>query len=322
MSSAAAKLELAALGTHWWLDWSDDLGKVRGQGLAAELRAEIRRFEQDYSRFQPTSWVGRLNSGEQLSQFPSELWELLEFARALFAETGGVFTVAAGATLRQWGYDRGQNMPFLPAGSPEVAGIESIAAASASEWSAIFTHYSPSRLQLRPGVSLDFGGFGKGWLIDNLSAICESCSLADYLVNGGGDIRMRGTRNLPTLLADPRDPSRYLGEIPSGDWALAASSPAQRRWRAKDNQVKDHFVRASGASGELRASFVQMSLQTPLPVWASQRPATIADVAATCLFILPAKTSWPIVKNWGVESLLLFADDSLWQSPGYRATLN
>jgi thiamine biosynthesis lipoprotein len=78
---------------------------------------------------------------------------------------------------------------------------------------------------------LDFGGFVKGWTVDQTADLLP----ANAVVDAGGDVLLRGAgpdgRGWIVDVEDPSDPSREVVTLRVRDRAVATSAPNRRRWR-------------------------------------------------------------------------------------------
>ena len=249
--------ELDALGTRWLVEPLG--GSVLSDELQQQLTDHIRRFEQTYTRFTDTSLLGRLNKDKSLAKPPQELQDMLVFARNLQQQTEGVFNISVGGELVRRGYGRTKDYGVV----------------SGTFWDVV--NITEEHVTIPPGVTLDFGGFGKGWLIDQLGELLRSSGVEQFIINGGGDILVWSDQPVELALQHPYDPSKSVGSTRITHGALAVSSSVKRSWH-KDGQRQHHIIDPrTGAPSEsdVVTSYIRAD------------SALVADVCATILLIAP-----------------------------------
>ena len=285
------------LGTHWWVTTEQNISSAAAVDTAEILAATIRNFELNYSRFLQESFVGQLNQGNSLGDFPSELYEMALWGETLRVLSKGYFTLAAGSILRNLGYDSGYSFTASTLLTQEVGSP--------------FAVLTPEEIQLIPERQLDLGGIGKGWLIDSLAQILEQKGISSYCVNGGGDAFVVGTEQ-NFALEHPFEQGQAIGEITVRSGAIAASGGAKRRWRDRETGLERHHLvdPFTGETSNRRAG-----------VFTSAPTAKQADAASTLLYLVPDELVPTVAKELHAEYLLVQHDGSSLCSPGYCAKL-
>lgn len=143
---------------------------------AQEAFVLVDRLEEDLSRFQPTSYIsqlGRLTAGESLRVSP-EAYECLVLAKAVWTETAGAFdvTVRGEATEPQDDWrSQMSDLEFIDGHGIQVA-AEGV------------------------GVSVDLGGIGKGFAVDEITQFFNEHEIANALIDAGGST-LYGLGTLP-----------------------------------------------------------------------------------------------------------------------------
>ncbi len=250
--------EFDAIGTHWWIEI------VSRQQFSAHLKKTIdntaEQFNQRYSRFREDSLVSELFRTKRLSNPPAEMVRMLEFAKEMHAVSEGAFDSTVGNTLHRFGY-----------------GKRSIARSVNLDhfWDEIVI--TPAEIILPEYVMLDFGGFGKGWLIDQLVRDMKLAGIREFIVNGGGDLYVQAKEPILFKLEDPYDTTTSIGNIKIQQGALAGSNTLKRTWE-DSGKIKHHIIdphQQDSSDTGVVASYVAAS------------SATIADTMATILILRP-----------------------------------
>ncbi|HTK39464.1 MAG TPA: FAD:protein FMN transferase [Patescibacteria group bacterium] len=248
--------EFDAIGTHWWCE---SLSKPISDDLQREIIQYCDQFDQAYSRFIDSSYIGILNTAKTLSSPPAELLQLFAFAKELYDVSNGAFDITVGGTLHAQGYGSRALGSQVCSDFWERAG------------------FTREQITIPHDAVVDFGGFGKGWLIDALVAIFRAHGHSRFIINGGGDMFVEHTKPVHIALEDPADPSVSLGTI-ALTGGFASSSQQKREWYTADGQRKAHII------DPVTNDMAEPAVST---VFVQAPSALIADAMATILFLRP-----------------------------------
>lgn len=162
---------IEGLGTFWYFE----LERGRELQILPILKNTIREFNQNYSRFDENSLVSQLNKNKELEVDNEEFIELLRLGIIYYTKTNKIFNFLLEGQLTNLGYDKDytfqekNNQLKLPSPSLDLI-------------------IQNKTIFLKKG-GVDFGGFGKGFLIDKISKILQSqFQLQNFIINAGGDI--------------------------------------------------------------------------------------------------------------------------------------
>jgi len=250
------------LGTIWWFEIFDareeDTKKIESRIIEV-----IDNFEANYSRFISNSYVSILNSTRVLPDPSSEMLDMCNVAFSAYDATQGVFNVAVGDYLEKTGYD--SNYSFR---SQETSTIPDLRNAIS---------FSKKEIKLNlENAGLDFGGLGKGYLIDRLASVLQDeFGIKYFLINGGGDMYVTSEHGKPITIA-LQDPStgKNIGTTQIQNQGFASSSPVLRQWVDQEGVRHDHLV-------------ISQTTNNKETVYVTALSATQADIWATSLSIEP-----------------------------------
>jgi thiamine biosynthesis lipoprotein len=172
--------EHTALGSTIFLTLVTDADAGYATATLHHLTAQIDRFEQQFSRFKEDSELTAFNrrAGERTPISPA-FRQLLETAQAYHAHTAGLYNPFILPALQRAGYRSSWPSPHDPTSidftSRTVAPGTSLEIGK--DWA-----------RIPPNTALDFGGIGKGYLLDMLVHTLAAESLDGYWLSLGGDI--------------------------------------------------------------------------------------------------------------------------------------
>jgi thiamine biosynthesis lipoprotein len=191
--------------------------------------AEVRRIEAKYSRYREDSIVSRINAAAGSGQavtVDDETAGLLDFADALYVQSGGRFDITSGVLRRAWDFRSGR--------LPDPRRLEALV--SLIGWSRVRRARGAdgtwSVALPAEGMEIDFGGFGKEYAADRAAALLVSAGARGGFVNLGGDLRVIGpdAHGAPWRfgIQHPRAADGVIGSIELAHGALATSGDYER----------------------------------------------------------------------------------------------
>ncbi len=270
-----------AMGTDWTI-------LADGCGAEAMNRAErlVRDVEGRLSRFLPDSAVSRLNRDREASD--PVLAAVLHEAMGFWRDTGGAFDPRLGAQLASLGYDRPFADVMSPAGSWRGADAQ-----------VLHVIIEGDRVRLEGAGSVDLGGIAKGWTVDRVLDGLVVAGAEAVLVDGGGDIAVRGAE-WPIGLDD--DLSVLLR-----DGAVATSSTRGRCWQSAHGQHAHHIL--SARTG--------LPAESPVDTVTVVAPnATTADALATAALVDPSG-QLPLLTGPGYQAAMRASSGAWYTTPNW-----
>ena len=253
------RYEFDSIGTHWWLEILDDSHEFTPE-LITTLTSTADQFDQRYSRFRDDSLVSELWRSGRLSYPPAEMVRMLTFAREMYEVSEGAFDITVGNDLHRMGY-----------------GKRSIARDinTSKLWDEIVL--TPVEIILPVEVMLDFGGFGKGLLVDQFVRDMRLAGVKQFIINGGGDLYVHSDKPVRIRLEDPYDASKFIGGVDIERGALAASNTIKRVWQ--DGAAQKHHIIDPRTHDSSKTSVIAS--------YVTARSALVADAMATILILRP-----------------------------------
>jgi thiamine biosynthesis lipoprotein len=260
--------------------------------VANTLLAWVGTFEARYSRFLPDSWISQINShaGKGWVTVDAELSRLLALSGQMVFLSRGALDPTAAPVIQLWDWKTGR--------VPSDAEVET--ARSLVGWRKVQT--APDRVCLpTPGISIDLGGVGKEYAVDQTIGLLASLGVRSALVDYGADIRVLGlpADGRPAWkigLEDPRNPGNAWTHFLIRDGAVATSGNYLRRFEAGGHRyghIVDPRTGRPTDNGVIAAS-----------VWAPS--CTQAGMLSTALCVLGMEEGRRLLLSTpGVEGCLL-----------------
>ena len=274
----------AAIGTRWQVDTPEPLPAE----VLAAVHERIGRFDEDWSRFRPDSWVSAVaRGGAGTYPLPADAGPLLDAYDVAERCTGGAVNPLVGHALEGLGYDAAYTL------RPRRDATGSLAPVAAPAWRTT-AHREAGALTLDAPALIDVGAGGKGYLVDLVAGVLDAHGVTEHVVDAGGDLRAAVPEPLTVALEDPRDPARAVGVVRLAGGALCGSATNRRAWGPGLHHVVD--ARTGLPTGDVTAA------------WALGPTALVADLAATALFFADPDL---VASRFGVRYVVLRADGGI-----------
>lgn len=243
------------LGTTWWFEFFN-VKEFQKDVVEEKIFEVMEEFEGQYSRFRKDSLLCTLNRDRVLKNPSGEMKTLLKLGLEAYKETGGVFNMAVGEVVESTGYDAGYSFQST---------LEEVLPGDLEELVVL----GDTEVRLVGSGKLDFGGFGKGFLIDKLAGLFKNHFGFEYfLINGGGDMYVTTDeygRGITIGISNPHELGTFLGTTVLSNQAFAASSPVLRSWKDQDGKEHTHLV----GEGQKRSVFLKAPTAVEADIWAT-----------------------------------------------------
>lgn len=232
---------IEGIGTKWFFEFFEEINIDEIENL---IRKVIKEFEENYSRFKETSKLSNLNLNRKFQNTDEEFLDLINIGKNFYRESQGIFNFGLAKVLESRGYDK--NYSFEEKDEQEIPDLTSAIEINEKE------------IKLNGNFDLDFGGFGKGYLIDKLSEKLKAKGIKYFLINGGGDIYVTSDieKEVKLYLQNPIKEDEYIFEVQVKNKSLCCSSAFKRNWTTKNtNKNFSHVVKTSNEDKEIASTF-------------------------------------------------------------------
>lgn len=234
--------------------------KVEAENIWSQVVVELQRLDKMLNRFDPTSEVSRLNRKAFESPFEvsDELWSILNDCRKYYEMTGGIFDVTLNDFSSVKFYEETNFVSFLDS-----------------------------------DVSLDFGGYAKGYALEKVKIILQNEQVENAFVDFGNSSIMALGRHpygdsWKVSIENPFDPGKVLGEFSLEDSTLTTSGNTP--------EYSTHIV--NPISGK--------RIETKQCVCVVASNARDGEVLSTALIAATEQKKQEIISQFNVEKILEF----------------
>jgi len=260
------------------------------------------QLEAILSRHQETSQLFQLNQNGTLSQPDAALVAVLNQAQTISGQSNGAFDVTVKPLVDL--YQDYQTRNELP---PETTVLATLPLVN-------YQNLSISSDQIaftQPSMAVTVDGIGKGYIVDEGTAVLREHGFANVLVEAGGDLLASGQK------------------APDSSWQIGIQSPRQKQLLAKFG-VENQAAATSGDylqaySADLRHHHI-LNPRTgySAPELASATivasSAMVADGLATAVMAMPPQEALTLLEQTtAVEGYLITKDGDVLQTPGFHA---
>ncbi|HJV47373.1 MAG TPA: FAD:protein FMN transferase [Bacillota bacterium] len=259
---------------------------VRTYGFSTQMNEKVeswfRFVEEKLSRFKINSELSRLNRSQGTPFLSSALlFEVLDHAHSYHSKTGGLFNPYLGHVLCDLGYN--QSFETLS----EIYSVEKRKYDGSIQEPLKMDPVLRS-IMLSPHVSVDLGGFAKGWIAHYLSQLLKEEGVTEGVIDAGGDIVFWGNEeNVWEIeIEDPFESDKEMATLKiCREAGVATSSIIKRSWKDASGNQYNHIVDPRTQQPS-QSDFVQVTVLAPNLIQ--------AEVYAKCVLILGSEKgiSW------------------------------
>ncbi|MDR3410961.1 MAG: FAD:protein FMN transferase [Formivibrio sp.] len=269
----------------------------KAQQAASEALSELDRLHAKLHAWRPSD-VTRMNAafarGES-APVDDELAGMLRQAAEYARRSDQLFNPAVGKLIALWGFQRDTFEPVTP--DPQA-----IAKALAEKPSLEDLRFEPGHVSSRNrAVSVDLGGFAKGWALDRLAGMLHARGVKNALINIGGNVLAMGSKDgepWKVGLQHPRKPLA-MATIELHDGEAIGTSGDYQRFFIKDGIRYAHLIdpRTGRPADQVQSATVIVP--------SGPEAGTLSDAATKPIYIGGPGTALRYAKRFGIHDMLI-----------------
>ena len=164
---------------------------VEKRALIEQIDRRLVEINDVMSTYIDYSELSQLNANPSTDWIPIswELFYVISESRRVSETSGGAFDITVGPLVNLWGFGPEYADEDIP-GAGEIAARR----ADTGFHHFILRQSPPAIKKDIPNLSVDLSGIAKGYGVDQLAALLEREKIQDYLVEVGGEIRVKGIK--------------------------------------------------------------------------------------------------------------------------------
>jgi FAD:protein FMN transferase len=293
----------------------------------------LAQFDTSLSGYIPSSMVSRFNKSKgELLTFEDKhgfFSRCLEKSMEVYELTDGAFDPSVYPLVAGWGFLKD---PKLEMSAKQIDSLLAYVGFR-KDIDFVYRKESGSRFTLgkkRPGLKLDFNAIAQGQSVDEVAAFLESRGHANYFVEIGGEIKVKGRNreghfwrigiDAPKESNDGREEVRDITNVVNLKMGAIATSGNYRKFYEKDGVKYSHTINPKTGYP------VQHSLLSAT-VWTDN--CAMADALATAFMVMGVEETKTFLQkhhNLKIEVLLIFQNEKgrmeKFFTPGMRKFLD
>lgn len=283
-------------------------------GARAAIEAaldEVERLGVVLSEWRPDSEVSRINAaaGREPVHVGADTMANVRESLRVAEWTEGAYDITWAALRDQYLFQPGQErVPDMDAVRARLPLVN---------WRDVIVDEGASTVMLRrEGQSIGLGGIAKGWAVDRASAVLREHGFEDFMIFGGGQVLVHGSRGDRAWRVGIQHPRRsdYIGFVEGTDVSIATSGDYEHAFRAPDGTHWHHIIDLSTGLPARASTSVTIIAPTGL----------LADGLDTGCFVMGPERCLAMLERIPerVEAVIIDSDLKLWTTPGTRERLH
>jgi len=263
------------------------------------LLAEVNQQMSTYVKHSEISQFNHLQSTEPFN-VSEPFTKVLRLALQIYRESEGAFDVTVAPLVNLWGFGTKGRRDYLPTDKEVERVLKNIGSNHISVLN------DTTIQKFNPNISLDFGAIAKGYGVDAVSDLLYLKGYRNYLVEIGGEIVVRGTKNgqpwkigidRPVAGAQPGADLQYILELT--DIAMATSGDYRNYFTVGDSSYSHEINPRTGQS--IITGVASVTVLAP--------SCMLADAMATSIMVMGAETGLTWVESKPeIEALIITHD--------------
>jgi len=169
-----------ALGTTFSVKYDD----LKNANYSASIDSLFTVINQSLSTYHSNSLISQINKGDTLVKVDQHFVNVFEKAKRIHQETDGAFDPTIGSLVNAWGF--GPKKPLQNLDSATVKSFMQLVGLDKVRLK------NNTISKTNPDIFIDFNAIAKGYAVDVIGQFLESKNCTNYMVEIGGEVRVRG----------------------------------------------------------------------------------------------------------------------------------
>ncbi len=299
-SREAIQLSGPAQGTSYNITLVAGEQRIDGAALQQRIEQRLAEIDKSLSNYRDDSEVEALNRapvGEWV-EVGTDLYNVLLLSMEVSWLSNGAFDVSVAPLVRLWGFGAAEARAALPTDA------EIDVARAHIGFQHLELDLGASRVRKGRAIEVDIAGVAQGYSVDELAKLLDAAGVADYLVEVGGELRVKGRspRNTPWRIAIEQPvaaPGSVQQALLLGEGAVSTSGD-YRDYFEKDGVRYSHTLDA--ATGRpISHRLASVTVVHP--------ECGYADALSTAIMVLGPERGLELAEQQGLSVYLIVRSD-------------
>ena len=282
------------MGTSYTVKWPQVSEQPLAETISPKIDSKLKSINQQMSTYQDDSELSVFNKLDAPAKMDvsNELAQVLKMSLSLNAYTQGYFDISVGPVVNLWGFGPDKQPLKMPSKEEMEQAKSQIGLGVIS--------LQDTSLEKTAQRYLDLSAIAKGYAVDKVAEILESHGLSNYLVEIGGEMRVKGRKSddlaWKVAVEKPDESERTVQKIFKITDAAMATSGDYRNYFELDGVKYSHTIDPYSA----------------MPVKHSLASVTIidetcarADALATAMLVMGAEKAKAFAEQNQIKAYLI-----------------
>ena len=291
----------SAMGTSYSVKMVAPPANLNADTVQQDVATTLATIEKAMSTYIADSELSQFNAHRSSGWYKVsvELCQVIAEALSISAASGGAFDITVGPLVNLWGFGPEGTVTEPPGADLIALRLQSVG------YTALHTDCAvPAIRKDLPDLYVDLSAFAKGYGVDRVAAVLDAYGIDRYLVEIGGELRMRGLnakeQNWAIAVESPDRSSRNVQSIMRLTDKGVATSGDYRNYFEHAGKVYSHTI-------DPRTGYPVTHSGAAVTVVAET--AALADALATALLVLGPEEGFALAEQEDVAALFLVRDD-------------
>lgn len=258
-----------------------------GNDLHDEIKAKMNEFDYSLSTYLPNSIISRVNNNDSTVILDHYFETVFNRSLEISKITNGAFDMTIAPLVNAWGFGFKNKM------EPEDIPVDSLLQIVGFQKVKLLNH---KIIKEDPRIMFDPSAIAKGYGVDVVSEFLESKGILNYMVEIGGEIRVKGVSNknrawrvgIDKPIDDPEVKNREIQDVLNLPNSAMATSGNYRQFYIKNGKKYAHTIDPK-LGYPVQHSLLSASVIAP--------DCMTADAYATAFMVMGFEKSRTVVEN-------------------------
>jgi thiamine biosynthesis lipoprotein len=297
LRSRAYKIEGFAQGTSYQITYYAESAIISSRSIS-QLFSEL---DSSLSIYKPYSLINQFNNSANGLIMDDHLFKVVQRSMKIWKESEGVFDISILPIVEAWGF--GANKHSIEPSNSEIA---SALSCSGSDKLRI---KGKRLIKTMPCLKIDVNGIAQGYSVDVIAKHLESKGIQNYLIEIGGEIRVKGRKQPGNQLmrigieqpAEKGNDEPIIQKVIELHGGAITTSGNYRKFIENGSKKLSHLINPK-TGRPIENKMISVTVKT--------RDAMSADGYDNVLIVLGIEKSFDFLKKHkGLEAYFIYRDD-------------